>query len=370
MHSGYYQRLIIKCLVSWLLILGGQRVARAQSTCNQTLIKAQIAYYEGRASEVPAILNACLTDGFSREEKVQAYYLLTLTHLYLNETINAEHSLLDFLRLNPEYQIKEDVDPMEFINLYKQFRTWPVYLIGIKPGGNFTFVHPVRYFSTDNLQTMNGFYTSRLQFQTSLHVEIPLNGRFSFAPELLLANRSYNYNTRLFSYVNVDFVERQMYLETPMVFIWHLRNSGWRPYLNGGISVGQLWSARAQVRRTDINLANQSSEPNSDIRREVTGPDVSLNAQRKFMQLSPLLGAGIKYKKGRNTLLLDVRYSVALLNAVKSRKRYTNPELIYRYGYLDNDFRMSSISISLGYLIPIYKPKVLRRNETSDASTE
>src|SRR5688572_15785653 len=79
-------------IVAFLLLFSLS--VKAQNTCSQTLIKAQFTYYEGRAEEVPLMLETCLTSGFTPEEKLQAYRLLTLTYLYLNEPANAEKVML------------------------------------------------------------------------------------------------------------------------------------------------------------------------------------------------------------------------------------------------------------------------------------
>src|SRR5687768_8357487 len=118
MKKAVFMR-VYKHIILVLIIFLLPFFASGQNTCSQTLLKAQIAYYEGRAEEVSTILEACLKDGFTEEEKSQAYRLLTLTHLYLNETQQAENSMLSFLRLNHYYKINEAVDPTEFINLYQ-----------------------------------------------------------------------------------------------------------------------------------------------------------------------------------------------------------------------------------------------------------
>ncbi|HEY8402508.1 MAG TPA: hypothetical protein VIK89_14670, partial [Cytophagaceae bacterium] len=124
-----------KSFYTFLLIAVLPGLVKAQSTennCTQTLKKAQNTYDQGRIFEIADMLQPCIENGFTKEEKTSAYYLLTLTYLYFNEREKAEKAMLEFLKLNPEYEIKND--PAEFVNLYNSFRTTPAFLIGGRAG--------------------------------------------------------------------------------------------------------------------------------------------------------------------------------------------------------------------------------------------
>ena len=108
--------------------------ARGQSTCAQTLRLAQSIYEQGRLHELPQLLQECLRNGFNHEEKVSAYKLLTLTHIYLEEPEKADEMMLALLRTDTEFQVNDAVDPAEFVALYKTFRTYPIYRIGGQTG--------------------------------------------------------------------------------------------------------------------------------------------------------------------------------------------------------------------------------------------
>jgi hypothetical protein len=340
-------------LLSALFLLAGFFV-QGQNTCSQTLLKAQIAYYEGRADEVLSILEACLRDGFTEEERSQAYRLLTLTHLYLNESQNAENTMLSFIRLNHYYKINEAVDPAEFINLYKQFRTWPIYMITPKFGTNLMLAKVIKNFSPDNTTQANYRYQTVFGYQTGISIEIPLNARFSVNPEIYLSGKKYIYNNKLFGYEYLSFNEEQNRIELPLLLMYNIGNKRLRPFFQGGFSTDILFHASSQVLREDHSV-------DDEIRKQVTGPVVNIRSQRKLFSYSAIMGCGIKYRRGKNIFIVDARYNIGLVNMAKPSMRYTQSELLYKYGYIDNDFRLNSYMFSIGYVMPIYHTKKLNQ---------
>ncbi|QHT68893.1 PorT family protein [Rhodocytophaga rosea] len=339
-----------KTLLTGLFLLLSS-IVMAQNTCSQTLIKAQIAYYEGRADEVPSILADCLKEGFTDEEKSQAYRLLTLTHLYLNESQNAENTMLSFLRLNHYYKINEAVDPTEFINLYNQFRTRPFYLISPKIGTNVSFIQVLKNFSPDNTKEVNYSYHTVLGYRVGAAVGFPIHSKITINTEIYLSGKNYAYKNNLFGYEALSFNEKQTHIELPVLASYSPKNDKWlRPFVQGGFSADVLLNAMANVSRID-----QTND--IELKKQVTGPSINLNTQRRRLNYNAILGGGVTYTRGKNIMIVDVRYSFGLLNAVKPKNRYTNTELVYKYGYMDNDIRLNAFSVSVGYVIPVFRPK-------------
>src|SRR3954465_3021621 len=95
----------------------------AQSSCTQTLRSARSVYDQGRLQELPDLLEGCLKNGFSVQEKVQAYKLLTLAYIYLEEAAKADAAMLALLNTDHYFEINLTTDPAEFVALYKTFRT-------------------------------------------------------------------------------------------------------------------------------------------------------------------------------------------------------------------------------------------------------
>jgi hypothetical protein len=100
----------------------------AQDQCALALNEAQDKFEWVSCMKYLRLINSCIKDGFSKEQKIAAYRLLTLTYLYLNYYEEADKSYLELLKLSPEYNINDELDPMEIINHHDKFTTKPTIL--------------------------------------------------------------------------------------------------------------------------------------------------------------------------------------------------------------------------------------------------
>src|SRR6476660_6209424 len=126
-------------VVALICLIGLDRVVAQQGRA-QTLRLAQSIYEQGRLHELPSLpgLKDSEIIKYSKSEQVNAYRLLTLANIYLEEPEKADENMLKLLRTEHFYEPNEQVEPAEFIGLYKTFRTKPVFNIGLKFGANST----------------------------------------------------------------------------------------------------------------------------------------------------------------------------------------------------------------------------------------
>lgn len=323
-----------------------------QDNCSEVLTKAQDTYKEGRINEVAELLEPCLANGLNKQEKIEAYRLLTLTYLYFNEKEKAEGAMTELLHNDPEYKLRH-VDPTEFVNLYNSFRTTPIVLIGAKGGVNYTDVDVHKNFSLDDSSVPRGKYKSNVGIQASLFAHFPISKKASVLAELLYVASSYTYTDKMFNYASLEFPEKQTHIGIPLLFNYNFgKSTKWVPYANIGASVSYLVQSKVTPVRVDATEGNNQ--------REVTEGSISISSLRKSINYNLVIGGGLKVKDilGRGYIVLDVRYAHGLNNVVKAKERYSNNTLVYKYFYIDNDFKLNSFQYSLGYLYPLYKPKL------------
>ena len=79
-------------------------ISYSQTLCSQALSAAQISFDNGHLYGIPSGLKDCLDNGFTKQERIQAYKLLTITYLFIDDPISAENSYLSLLRLDPEHK--------------------------------------------------------------------------------------------------------------------------------------------------------------------------------------------------------------------------------------------------------------------------
>lgn len=346
--------------IACILFVMGISTAHAQreeseNACAKTLTSARNAYDKGRIELVPDMLASCIENGFNDVEIVEAYKLLILSYLYYDERKSAEEAMYKFLKIKPEYKINPVVDPPEFINLYNRFRTKPIFLIGGKIGGNMTMINVDKNYSLDNTANSLGNYKSNPGYQAGISLDVPIFKNFSLATELNVQANSYTYTKKEFGFLSLTFDEQQLWGELPLAVRYNFGKSNIQYYVQVGGSVSYLLSAKATVERTDsvnVEIGNRS----------VSGPSIDLKPQRESINYGIIGGLGMKMKDvlGNGYLYVDLRYTYGLPNVVNAKARYDNNELQYKYSYLDNDFSMQNAYISVGYLIPIYKPKLVR----------
>jgi len=326
---------------------------KSQSTdCSQTLLKAQDTYKEGRINEVADMIQPCLESGLNKQEKIEAWRLLTLTYLYFNETEKAQEAMTHLLKNDPEYKIRH-ADPTEFVNLYNSFRTTPIVIVGAKFGTNFTDVDVMKNFSLDNSAVARGEYKTKAGIQGGLIAEFPIKrSKISLLTEVLYSIKSYSYKDTLFSYSTVELPQQQAYIEVPLLINYNFGKGRWNPYFNLGGSFAYLLSAKATPLRVDKTGSNNQ--------RELKEPPFSINSLRTTLNYNLIASAGIKIKDviGRGYIFFNIRYSYGLNNVVNAKNRYSNPVLMYNFLYIDNNYKLNSFQYSIGYSYPLYKPKL------------
>ncbi|MBL6445903.1 PorT family protein [Fulvivirga sp. 29W222] len=325
----------------------------AQTVCTQTLRQARTVYDEGRIHEIPALLESCLKNGFTDDEKTEAYRLLALAYLYLDESVKADEVMLALLRHNNQFQINPQADPAELINLYNSFRTNPIFSYGVKGGGNVSLVNITSNYGVHDQRITMGKYTPAPGYIIGGMIEVIFKKNLTLSGELTLAGYYLDYSN---AFSNVDsinrFIEYQDITETqtcialPVTVQYQFAQGKLNPYVLLGGSANYLLSSSFKG-ETQTSIEN------------FKGATVSLLDQRNKINFSAIAGAGIKIKVGKNHFIAEARFNYGILNQVKEENRLKNQELIFDYGYVDNDFKLNSISISLGYLLPKYNPKKL-----------
>lgn len=342
----------IKFIFLLFLLFAGAIVSGQNTNCSEVLTKAQDTYKEGRIDEIAELLKPCLETGLAKQEKIEAYRLLTLTYLYFNEREQAQNAMTNLLKNDPEYKLRQN-DPTEFVNLYNSFRTTPIFLIGAKLGINGLDIDVKKNFSLDNSAERRGKYESEIGIQGGFMIQFPLTKRVFVLSELLYSVHSYTYTDKLFGYASLEFPEKQVHLGLPVLFNYNFgKNPKWIPYINLGGSVSYLLSANAIPVRVD--------ETGDNNQREITQGEIPIASLRQKVNFNLLAGAGLKVKDilGRGYLLFDIRYSHGLNNVVNEKERYSNDDLMYNYLYVDNNFKINSFQYSVGYSYPLYKPKL------------
>ena len=346
-----------------LLFLISVGIVRAQiSSCAQTLRLAQSTYEQGRLHELPTLLEACLkntgADGFTKDQKVRAYTLLTLAYIYLEEPEKADETMLNLLRTDSYFKPNPDVDPAEFIGLYNTFRTRPVYRFGVKFGANA---------SQPNVSSFNPIgdgkakYAYKIGFSGGFVGELPVNDKLTLSAELLYLQRTFTNTSSSFlkdtTYSASVGTESQSWLSLPIMVQYQffkakkMETKKILPFLEGGISTDLLLGSKMQP--TQTRKRNQSIDVRS----------FPLDVQRQKINVSVMLGAGLKTRLAGGYLIVDARYSYGILKNNNTATLYNNQSLLFDYKITDGIFSLNSLYFSVGYVQNFFTPIKLKRKK-------
>jgi len=341
------KRLLLLTLIGCIL---SARLS-AQSSCTQTLRTARGTYDQGRLHELPALLEGCIRNGFTQQERVEAYKLLTLAYIYLEEPARADEAMLNLLRTDHYFEINPATDPAEFIALYKTFRTSPIYRLGVKIGANASQPNV-----TESVEANEGTsqYKSGTSVQFHIAADIPLTKSLTLCPELGLMQRGFKY-TNTIANTDSSFVttatEKQTWASLPVTLQYQFNRFSFKPYIGVGIQADYLLGANLSAERIRNGFQFLQSET------------TDVKAQRESLNLSALVTAGARFRLGGGYIVTEVRFAYGLMPVSNKQSAFQSDAVAFKYGYADSIFKVNSLSLTVGYVHNIFKPKKLRRRK-------
>lgn len=348
-----------RILIVAFLVLSVHAIYAQQQNCAQTLRLARSTYDQGRLHELPSLMKECLKpDGFNKQERVEAYKLLTMGYIYLEEPEKADSSMLLLLKTDPYFLPNEKVDPQEFLGLYKTFRTRPIFRLGVKFGINAT---------QPNVSSFNPISDGSSKYGREIGIgggfvgELPLTDKFTLTGELLFLSKGFNNNSisqYSTSVGTVDFsnsigTEKQNWLSLPILLQYKLVSKRFQPFVEGGVSTDLLLNSTIQGEQRRVN--NQSIDVKS----------FSLSAQREKLNISIVMGAGVKTRFASGYLVADIRYSYGITKSNSLSTLYDNQFLLFDYKLVDGVFNLNSLYFNVGYVQNFFNPKKLKSRKIS-----
>lgn len=364
------RKLSYSCVIGliFLSIRLSAQETEPQLNCTQTLRTARGIYDQGRLHELPTWLNGCLTKsadngGFSETERIEAYKILTLSYIYLEEPAEADKSMVSLLHTDPFFQLDEEVDPVEFKNLYRKFRTNPVYRVGFKIGGNTNHINVITNHYMWAASQGKGEYDSKIGLQFGLLFEKDLTDRIIINPEVFYTSYSFNYSND--SPLSVDATEEdagdldhtisQTRVQANILVQYKLKKP---------VNIADKFIPYVAVGPTIGYLATSQFAGNTNVDEEITGTPFNTKENYKPLTFALTAVAGAKFKVGGFYITGDVRFQYGFLNVVNEDKRLRwegDAEKLWDYGYVDNDYSHSQSMFNLGIIFPRFNPKKLIR---------
>jgi hypothetical protein len=381
----------LMCFCSFLSfsILNAQTLT--PNLCDDRLDEAKRSYQAGQLSKVEEKISDCLNDRVfkSRVKLEDGFKLLTESYLFQDKIAEATISFEELLTINPLFEA-DSTDPnnsYDMIYLSRTYRRKPIVSIYGTAGINYTLLEVLQNYNADNNnRTAEDYMQFTLGYSAAFGVEVPIWRDFTLAVEANFASRAYRYLDTLFMssalenpdqreliYGTLQFRESQLWIDIPVMFRYEhyfkQKKLKWViPYAFVGAAPNFLLASNF------VNIQrNTSREPTGGGavvggERTVTVAGIGLTRDdpnalslRNSFNVSVLAGLGAKFRAGRNFVVVEARYNRFMLNSVNRQNRYSNNELVFEYGYVDNDFRIDNFALTIGFEKSFYKPRKKRR---------
>jgi hypothetical protein len=336
--------------------------------CEENLRQAQAALERGHFNTIPELLKTCIDRG-TRDQRFRANLLLTQVYLFIDDPIGAERSYIEVLRADPEFIPGDTAYPIDVVYLSRRFTSNPIFTVYPKIGVNTSLVRVIHDLGTNDTNLSDDDYGLKLGWQIGFGFDLNITEQISFCGELLYSRRSFQKSYNMFFYDSVanelppnpsgseagdpiEVIEKLQWVDLPFYLKFADYRGDLRPYGYAGFAVGWLAGAKSEIRVEDFDHDASS-------RVTIEGPDLNVGQQRTGLGYSLVFGGGVRKKFGRDFVSVDLRYMMGLNNLVQADRLYTQATDTWtRYGEVSDLYALNNLSISFGYIRPLYAPRL------------
>ena len=382
--------------------------AEAQ-TWTQKLLVSERDYEAGRLiSIVENVLGGFelkeSAGGFSKEERIRALKLITKVYIFTDDQPRADTFMIKLLREDKEHQLNQKVDPAELYDLYRKFRSQPIFRVGLRFGANKSYPNILQTFGTGNTGEVDKVYNGVVKNSDRLPNDAGINGgagvgffintsierylKWGIEAGLGLEFRNSQYSIDNFitapnsnltvvgdpgvsiyqtGVLSSSMSHQQTYLRVPFSLRYNFKYDpsgdyikrrgddkikNYIPYANIGISYDYLVNAfyvkGNRSGGTDYKFNPELSLKKLDL--------ITLNNWSLFGAL------GLKIRLNTNFLTIEARYDLSLYNYINAENRWSqNPLSSYDLAFVEDDLSLDLMSFSVGYIYSIYNPQKIKR---------
>jgi hypothetical protein len=331
--------------LTFVALIGLSLYGRAQS-CSQKLKQAEDDYDQGKLLDIPARIESCLND-FSDDERIRAYKLLTKVYIFTDNEPKADEAMINLLKADKEHPLQPE-DPNELRVLMGKFRTWPIYRLEVRAGGNMLLPSVQEEYS--NLNEYGKTYQRKLSYQVEVDVtkHIRSMGGLELGAGVQFRNTKYGIDS---GDPNQDtktvLVNSQTNLRFPAFVRYNLGiDNNLIPYVFAGASFDLLMGAKYVTAARTGGTAVSAN-----------GTDLKGNGQVFTTNNSMFFGGGVKIRYKRvNFFFVEARFDKANSLYIIPEERYADQRMVNDLQFVEDDLILNAVSINFGYILSMYNP--------------
>lgn len=157
----------------------------------------------------------------------------------------------------------------------------------------------------------------------------------------------------------VNLIDKGTWIGVPLSIKISEAEGKLRKYTYVGYSFNVL-----MMNRADVEIHNRDGQPAELTSFDKPISNIDLSGSRNARNSAFFLGVGLKYKYKLDFFYVDARYSFGMKNMADINHRFTSSQDGLPFPYVDDDFRLDNLAISVGYMHPLYKPRKLKKART------
>jgi len=358
-------------------------------TWTQKLLIAERDYDAGRlvniVDNISGGFEKSLGDkGYTREEKIRALKLITKVYIFMDNESKSDEYMIKLLRADKEHDLDPKVDPAELYDLYRKFRSQPIFRIGLRVGVNKSYPNIINTFGTGNTGIVSKIYNgvgespneasvnggSGTGFFINAMAERYLNWGLEVGLGLEFRNSQYSVDNYItygdslqvngiaeiaqFAVLSTMVTHQQSFFRVPLLLRYNFKydsDNSFVPYIAAGASYDYLLDAKYLD-------GNRTGGTEYKFDSDLSLKDLDLIAKNNFSVFACL---GLKMRVKTHFLTLEAKFNKALLNYINPNNRWSNNSLsTYDLAFVEDDFSLDMLSFSFGYTYSIYNPQKLK----------
>lgn len=318
-----------------LIGLNSTEKAIAQTdSCATKLKNANTGYDQGDYDGSIKLLQSALSDcKLDKNEKIQANKLLIMSYLKVDNLEAADKTAGEIMKIDPYYKPDKFKDDPKLSVLFDKYQPTPVLRLGLSVGMNRTSVDVQNTYSivhNDEESANLASYNSKTGFQLGLSGEYRVFKNLWVQLEGQFRQSSYEHILDSIEGTTINYSEKLSYFDIPVSVKYYFMDKTIAPYVEAGATLSFMTTALSTTERDDQkDIVNRTDYRNT----YMTG----------FFG-----GAGVAYRMKSVSVFAAFRYNYYSDNVNKEGTRYADQTNVFKYYYIDDDFRMDNWQINLG----------------------
>ncbi len=343
---------IIQKTILFLWVLVSPFIAFSQTECDETLTESISLFEEGMYDQVikkiEKFQSKKINCKFSKEDKNLIAKLLLSSYLEIDELEIGQKRMDEFLQKNSNYELNSK-DPDVFKDLYSKYLVAPRLAVQINAGfGKITPDIQKVYGIMDSANYSNP-YTSQYSPFYGVAIEWFAFKRLSFSFNMESAYLEYKRTITAYEEDNnfsLTFNESMLKERALFKFTYYpLPRFRIQPAFFAGLQSSFLYYSDVDISYT-FQAYSDKLEQYSTFNRNSGGID--LTKDRTIYNVGLAYGATFYYKINSFRLFLEIKHTEDFLQHNLPKERYSIPNIVFGYQYIDDDFCLTDLSFSLG----------------------